>query len=123
MNTCCTETYYTHCEKIPSCLATLSINTDVQEGSVIVQIRDKFGNVYALPVTTDNLGVAIVDLDIETLPEGLLNAYAGQFDLSVTNKRLLIDGTEYAGVRFSVAKYWIVEEEANYLFNDYTFVA
>lgn len=123
MNNCCTESLYTHCEQIPSCLATISLNTDVQEGTVIVEIKDKFGIVYSLPVATDTLGVAIVDLDSETLPEGLLNAYAGPFDIGVKDKKLIIADNEYAGLRFSVAKHWLPEEDADYLFSDYTFVA
>lgn len=73
------------CDPIPDCLTSLSIVTDQIDSDLVVQIIDKFNNIYLAEVTTTSSGLFVLDLaDDNIYPLGLINPYAGQFKLIVT---------------------------------------
>lgn len=74
------------CDPIPDCLTSLSVITSVLSDEILVQIIDKFDNIYISEITTEVNGLAILDLqNIEIFPVGLINQWSGEFKL-VINK-------------------------------------
>lgn len=76
---------YRVCDPIPDCLTSLAIMTDQVDSDLIIQIIDKFDNIYLAEITSESSGIVILDLSNENIyPVGLINPYAGQFKLIVT---------------------------------------
>lgn len=86
------------CDPIPDCLSTLNVQTSFIGTNVILYLKDKFGNIFELPKTTSNAGIAIIDLAID-LPLRLLNSYAGQFKIWVD-----VNNETFDGAIFEVSK-------------------
>jgi hypothetical protein len=93
---------------VPSCLRYLKIKTGVVSGPVKAYLVDKFGHLYHFSVTTANDGAALLDLDSAHVPEGLLNPYAGDFDLVVVGRRFQAEGAYYERLRFDVVQTYAV---------------
>lgn len=70
---------------IPDCIETFSINLGATYASqdFLIQIVDKFNNIYELAVTSDENGVIEIDTTNEVFPESLFNQFAGLFELTV----------------------------------------
>lgn len=82
------------CDPIPDCLTSLSVITSVLSGEILVQITDKFDNVYVSQITTEPNGLAILDLqDTNIFPIGLINQWSGQFKLIIWKDGVLVPFT------------------------------
>jgi hypothetical protein len=112
---------YKICDPVPDCLDTLSVSTLIINEGITIKITDKFNNTYIFRVLTDQLGVAVLDLDSEIMPSALLNRYAGEFRLTVENNGALIpfvvDNTEYDCLTFAVGN--VVGADDGYLIDVY----
>lgn len=86
----------------------LSVVTQLPSEAITVIITDKFNHQYIFLVDTDTASLAVLDLD--ELPPGLLNPYAGDFQLFIENNGLPvpfeIDDKEYDCLLFHVEKYF-----------------
>lgn len=105
----CCESVYKLCNSIASCADFLHIKTNVTDSDVTIRFVDKFKRTYYHDVTTDAQGYAVIDL--ETLPKGLLNEYAGTFRVSVVYNGTVIqftasDGLKYDAIDFSCKVYF-----------------
>lgn len=104
-NTC--KTCYKVCDPIPDCLDTLSIMTTEPDAELTVIIKDKFGKLYKFTGDSTSTGMIVIDLETDGLPKGLLNPYAGEFDISVEKNGEIvpftIDGVDYDCLRIHVA--------------------
>lgn len=108
---CCLDTCYTHCDGVPSCLRFLKIATTVLDGSIVVTLTDKFNHQYVSTLETDEEGLALLDLEASYLPAGLLNPYAGYFDLKVADMRFPAEDIYYDCIRFDVKQTYAVAED------------
>jgi len=108
---CCLDTCFTHCNGVPSCLRFLKIATTVLDGTIVVTLTDKFNHQYRNVLDTDEEGFALLDLESSYLPAGLLNPYAGFFDLKVVEMRFPADDTFFECLRFDVKQTYAVAGE------------
>lgn len=108
---CCQSTCYRHCEPVPSCNRYLKLQTTVVSGDVTAHITDKFGHRYSFTIETDEEGIALIDLESDFLPEGLLNPYAGDFDLRVNEMKFPAGDAFYECMRFNITQSFAVAGE------------
>lgn len=92
----CNSAFYDY---LVQCPEGIKVNIQADAGpyaAITYRIIDKFSNQYSGQLVTDGYGGFIIP--VEDLPDGLLNSYAGTFELQV-----LADGYP---VRFLIAGYF-----------------
>jgi hypothetical protein len=108
----CCKTSYNLCEPVPACIKQLKFITPVLSGTVTLRFLDKFGKIYYVTKTTDNTGLATVQVQDDgvltrDLPLALLNEFAGAFfvllfNASANQVKWTVSSVEYDAIGFFV---------------------
>lgn len=119
MGTCCVRNIYELCDVIPSCIATLQVQTSYNDKELIAVFTDRHGNEFEyLGLTTDSNGLLTIDLSLNE--DFILVPYAKYYLLSLKENTscenslpFTVDGIDYTHLQMVVKnKYPEVE---NYL--------
>jgi hypothetical protein len=108
MGNCCVRRVYELCEVVPSCIATLQVQTTYLDKNLTATFADRHGNEYNFyDLVTDSNGLLTIDLSLNE--ELLLVPYAQYFLLSLSEDTtcqnslpFIVDGLEYSHLQFVV---------------------
>jgi hypothetical protein len=98
-NTCC-ERVLDNCQSISQCFETLTLSGLEPDSTDKVTFQDLYANEFVINITSDALGVAIVDLT--TLPTSFFNSFSRVFFLFFETHVIQIDNKTYSKLLFKV---------------------